>query len=528
MFRRDPSRRLGERLVKLRLISQSHYEQARQLADDKSAAALIEALERKQFITNYQAGKLRTEDFETLVLGDYRLTYQNAAGSFARVFRAESISSGRIVALKLLRSRHASSKKEVIQFFREARLVQAMDHKNIVPIFDIGSEGESHYFTMEFVEGGNLRDFLAVRKKLSPAEATRYVRDIAAGLAFAFNTGVTHRDLKLSNVLITTRGVAKLVDFGLAGQDLPGGGADQRAIEYATLEKATGVPHDDARSDLFFLGGIFYELLTGKPPWPYTRDRAERKQVSRYRDVPSLVEVDPDLPPRVVQIVDKLMAWDPRERYQSARDALADLEQALPELGGEEMGPDALGPLPGADDPEESPAPSGRPAPTILFVEPRSKRQELLKDYFQKRGFRPIFLTSTRKAVLRLESDPPDAVVFMAPRGTELPRLFSRVQGITQEVALVAVFVLPESKSDIAEELAETAICRVLTQPVILREMRRQLQLGMKEILSQSRLIKLPPIPEFAPEGRGTSEGNGQAERSGRGAKESISRETDE
>ena len=496
MFRRDPSRKLGERLVKLRLITISQLEQARELADDKSTEALIEALERQQFITNYQAGKLRADEFDALVLGDYRLTYQNAAGSFARVFRAESISSGKIVALKLLRNRHASSQKEVAQFFREARLVQALEHENIVPIYDLGSEGDSHYFTMEFVEGGNLRDFLSVRKKLSPEEATRYTRDVTAGLDFALQAGVTHRDLKLSNVLITTRGVAKLVDFGLAGQDTPGGGPDQRAVEYATLEKSTGVPNDDPRSDLFFLGGIYYELLSGTPPWPYTRSRDERKQVARYRDVPSLTTLDVEVPPRVVAIVEKLMAWDPRERYQSPGDALEDLERILPQLGK----PESLGPLPGADEAEEPPPTRGKPAPKVLFVEARKKRQDVLRDYFAKRGFRPRIEAEAPRAIRRLKSDePPDAVVFMGDAlGDQFADTFREVQGITSELALVAVFVLPESKSERAEGIEETTTCRILTQPLILREVRRQLQLGLKEVLSQSRLIKLPPIPEVS------------------------------
>ncbi|HEX6987563.1 MAG TPA: serine/threonine-protein kinase, partial [Planctomycetaceae bacterium] len=494
MFRRDPSRTLGERLVKMRLVTAAQLDEAKQAATDKSPEALIAALERKLFITPYQAGKLRANEFDALVLGDYRLTYQNASGSFARVFRAESLSNGRVVALKLLRSRHASDPKEVAQFFREARLVQKLRHKNIVPIYDLGSEGDNHYFTMEFVEGGNLRDFLAVRKKLSPAEATRYTLDVAEGLEFALANGVTHRDLKLSNVLITTSGVAKLVDFGLAGEDVPGGGADLRAVEYATLEKATGAPNDDPRSDLFFLGAIYYELLTGVPPWPYTRSRDERKQVTRYRDVTPVDRLDPDLPPRVVGIVEKLMAWMPSDRYQTPTEAVADLRAVLKELGD----PGSPGTLPGADEEDENgtPAAKDRPAPSVLFVENRPKPQDLLRDYFAKRGFRPMFLSDASRAVARIESDnAPDAVVFMGEVvGDDLFDLYPKVLGLTSELPVVAAFVLSKSQADRRRELEQTATCRVLTQPLILRDLRKQLQLGLKEVLSQSRLIKLPPI----------------------------------
>jgi len=495
IFRRDPTRSLGEKIVKLRLVTAGQLNQARELAADKTVASLIEAMERKQFLTPYQAGKLRANEFDALVLGDYRLTYQNASGSFARVFRAESLSNGRVVALKLLRSRHAANAKDVAQFFREAKLVKQLKHKNIVPIYDIGSEGESHYFTMEFVEGGNLRDFLAVRKKLSPSEATRYTLDVAEGLDFALQAGVTHRDLKLSNVLITTNGVAKLVDFGLAGEDTPGAGPDQRAVEYATLEKSTGVPNDDPRSDLFFLGGIYYELLTGVPPWPYTRSRDERKQVTRYRDVTPVDELDPTLPPKVVHVVEKLMTWDPDERYQTPSEVAADLSALMTELGE----PPKPGAWPGMDEQEEpEPAPSKeRPGPSVLIIESRPKRQDLLRDYLGKRGFRPMFLSDPSRAVKRLDANPPDAVVFMGEMlGDDLFEIFPRVQGITSEVALVAVFVLSEAQSARKKELDRTPTCRIIEQPLILRELRRQLQLGLKEVLSQSRLIKLPPIPE--------------------------------
>ncbi|MBA3316153.1 MAG: serine/threonine-protein kinase [Planctomycetota bacterium] len=495
IFRRDPSRTLGDRLLKLRLVSAGQLEQAREIAADKTAAALIDALERKQFLTPYQAGKLRADEFDALVLGDYRLTYQNASGSFARVFRAESLTTGRVVALKLLRARHAANTKEVAQFFREAKLVKALKHKNIVPIYDIGSEGESHYFTMEFVEGGNLRDFLAVRKKLSPAEASRYALDIAEGLDFALQSGVTHRDLKLSNALITTSGVAKLVDFGLAGEDVPGSSPDQRAVEYATLEKSTGVPNDDPRSDLFFLGGMYYELLTGVPPWPYTRSRDERKQVTRYRDVTPVDDLDPSLPPKVVGIVEKLMTWDPNRRYQTPAEVATDLTALMSELGE----PAKPGAWPGMDEEEEPEPPrtKERPGPSVLFVESRPKRQDLLRDYLGKKGFRPMFLSDPSRALSRLDADPPDAVVFMGELlGDELFEVYPKVQGITNEYALVAVFVLSEAQAARKKELERTPTCRIIEQPLILRELRRQIQLGLKEVLTQSRVIKLPPIPE--------------------------------
>src|SRR3954467_12586717 len=129
-------------------------------------AALLRAMESKHYLTSYQVSRFERGETDGLRLGDYKLLYRNASGSFARVFRACSISDGRMVGLKLLRKRWAEDPLVVTQFHREAELCKKLNHKNIVPIYEVGADGEFHYFTMEFVEGGNLRDFIKIRKKL--------------------------------------------------------------------------------------------------------------------------------------------------------------------------------------------------------------------------------------------------------------------------------------------------------------------------------------------------------------------------
>ena len=184
---------------------------------------------------------------------------------------------------------------------------------------------------MEFVEGRNLREFVRIRKKLDPLEATRLMISITDGLRYAFEHGLTHRDLKMSNVLVSSRGEAKLVDFGLASMDdtltdddladLP----NTRTVDYAALERATGVRKDDVRSDIYFLGCIYYNMLTGQPPLVETRDRVQRLSKQRFLDVVPIQKVDRSLPASVTVVVNKAMALDPERRYQSPVAMLADL-----------------------------------------------------------------------------------------------------------------------------------------------------------------------------------------------------------
>ena len=183
---------LGRLLVRLQLLTSHQVDDA--LAEIGTRHAdpedLIRILERRHLLTSYQTSQIRRDETDALILGGCKLLYRNASGSFARVYRAESIADGRMLGLKLLRQRWANDATTVSQFHREAELCKRLLHKNIVPIYDVGRQGNYHYFTMEFVEGGNLKDFINIRKKLAPEEALRYVLDMAEGLECALRQGI--------------------------------------------------------------------------------------------------------------------------------------------------------------------------------------------------------------------------------------------------------------------------------------------------------------------------------------------------
>ncbi len=431
---------LENALARLNLVDNVTLDACRhELGTKPTVDELIATLLRRNALTPYQAGRLKKGELDNLRLGPYKLLYRNAAGSFARVYRAASIYDGKIVGIKLLRQRWAADPRIVNLFRREGELGKRLKHPNIVPIYDVVSEGDQHYFTMEFVEGGNFRDFLKIRRKFSPLEATKYVADMAEGLQYALSQGFTHRDLKLTNVLLSSQGVAKLVDFGLAGNDQGLSTFEEevdRALEYAALECGSNAPDNDPRSDLYFLGAIYYELLTGKAPYEPTRDRQERKRFGRYKNIPPLRSIEPNVPAPVDEAVAKLMQINPHQRYQTPGQLLSDLRVILNDRkvaeatlsNSSNSGADPYDRLFPVDDTATSGvtsdtagedadrlfSPAIKPTtPTILCVENRPKHQDTLRDYFSRHGFRVLLLSDAQRALSRLNSTPPDALLLI-------------------------------------------------------------------------------------------------------------------
>ena len=450
-----------------------------------SIDALIDELEQRHYLTPYQATKLKKRETDGLRLGPYKLLYRNASGSFARVFRGCTVDDGKMVGIKVLRQRWAEDPRTVNLFRREGELGKRLKHKNVVPIYEVGSDGNQHYLSMEFVEGGNFRELLKSRGKFSVAEASKYVLDMAEGLEYALKLGLTHRDLKLTNVLLSSQGVAKLVDFGLAGQDASLSTMEEevdRAIEYATLERSTNAPDNDPRSDLYFLGAIFYELLSGVAPYPPTRSREDRKQPSRYRNIRPIRQVDPTVPPAVMAIIDQLMQINPNERYQSPTEVIRDL-QTIVETRTETVGTRAessAAPAPESD--EELPAQNGVKSalPTVLCVENRPQQQDSLREYFSKHGYRVLLLRDVLRAVGRIQTDPPQGLILMADslgEGDEASKAYEKVAACCRKAGTPIVLVLSKKHKEMKDRFANTSSTRVLAEKhVTLRTIRLSLE----------------------------------------------------
>ncbi|MEX0716783.1 MAG: protein kinase [Planctomycetaceae bacterium] len=504
---------LARRIVATRLAAPERVDEARARIGRKTGTPdqLLSTLLESGDLTSYQVARLKKGSTDGLVLGGCKLLYRNASGSFARVYRGASIADGRMLAVKVLRQRWADDKQTVALFRREAEIGRKLKHPNIVPIYDVGSEGEFHYFTMEFVEGGNLRDFINVRGKLAPLEATRYVRDMAEALEYALGQGVTHRDLKMTNVLMSSGGVASLIDFGLAGDEKVlgriAGKEMQRALEYVTLEYGTGAPQDDPRSDLYFLGAIYYQLVSGQPAYPSTKIREERMQISRYRNIPPIRSVTPELPGCVVDIVSRLMQIDPQRRYQTPAHALMDLRAAIAQLetGGHAAfaapAPPAFdaAPVADADPPSDSPTVrAGDPnLPTVMCIEDRIKQQDMLRDYLSRHGFRVLVVGDVQRGLARLKTSPPDCIVMMGGSlGDGIVAAFGKAVRDGESNGTAAIAVLAEEQTGLRQLLPAGDIARVLVQPIKLRDLRREIHLVMQT--RRKRAVGPETEPDFA------------------------------
>jgi len=389
----------------------------------------VQLLLRRELMTNFQLERLLRGEKGGYFYGDYKVLYLVAGGSFARVYRAVHKDSGKVVALKVLRRRHSMDAAQTDQFYREGMMGVSLRHPNIVPIFEAVSKGSSHYLVMEFVEGGNLRDFVKVRRKFSPAEATKIAIDIAAGLDYAYQRGISHRDLKLTNVLLSSRGQAKLVDFGLAGADekladesLGGEGINARTIDYAGLERATGVRKDDARSDIYFIGCIYYHMLSGQAPLQETRDRIQRLSKSRFTSVIPIHQACPGVPRVVAAVVSRAMNLEAEKRYQTPGQMHADLRQAADRLAAGEVDAytgqdDAAAGEPQQLTPEEQSRRQREAARYLpdsqrrawLVIESSSQLQDLFRDALKRYGYRVLVISDPQRALARVE-DPNNTI----------------------------------------------------------------------------------------------------------------------
>ena len=264
----------------------------------------------------------------------YLILRKLGAGGMADVYLAEDEELGRNVALKMLNDRHARDDQFVERFRREAQNAAGLNHPNIVSIFDRGQGEDTYYIAMEYLKGRSLKELL-VRNGPTPIPiAIDYARQILSALAFAHRNGIVHRDIKPHNIVVGGDGRLKVTDFGIArsgASQMTEAGSIVGTAQYLSPEQARGAPVDP-RSDLYSLGIVLYEMLTGQVP--FTGDapvEIAMKHLTAIPEPPS--KLRPDVPHDLDAIVMRALAKDPDQRYASAEEMDADLGRIARGLG---------------------------------------------------------------------------------------------------------------------------------------------------------------------------------------------------
>jgi serine/threonine protein kinase len=454
--------------------------------DDRTGPpeAMARYMERKGLITPLQTSRLLKGEVDGYVLGGYRLLYKIASGSFGRVYRGSDPATGQTVAIKVLRKKWTEDKRRVELFEREGRLGLSITHPNIVQILAVSRDNNTgqYFIVMEFVEGGNLRDILSIRKKLELDEALRIMEECASGLAYASSRGLTHRDIKPTNILISTDKSAKLVDFGLAEMSagpaamssIAPGKKDHkddaevdRTVDYAGLERVTGLKKGDPRSDIFFLGTVFFEMLTGHAVLPPSKDRNASMLRQRFEVDEDVRRLGPEygLPASVTALAAKMCAFDPNQRFQSPGQMLEVVKAIRAEIsGGASLVHHASGPL------------------TIFVVESNAKLQDVFREKFKKLGFRVLMSIDPAQAVRRYQQQPYHAALFdIGSIGREGTDAFERLQREAQITGLdlTAIAIFNEDEAGWAHQLKPKQGGHIFVRPVTMKKLSTTLREGL-------------------------------------------------
>jgi serine/threonine protein kinase len=357
-------------------------------ASPAAPRALADALVRDGLLTRFQVEQLLLGKWRNFVLsGKYRVLGPLGAGGMGAVFLCEHVVMRRRVAVKVLPGARAGDPAHVERFHREARAAARLRHPNIVLAHDVDRDGNVHFLVMEYVDGNTFHRIIKARGPMSPLRAAHYVRQAALGLQHAHEAGLVHRDVKPSNLLLDRSGTVKVLDLGLARffSDEPDdlsrrhGDSPVGTMDYMAPEQAVNSHAVDIRADVYGLGATFYYLLAGHGPFR-GGTAAEKMLWHQLRKPQPIREARPDVPEGLADIIDRMMAKAPEDRYQTpgeVAEALAPWAQTpIPPPPPEEMPPPSLA-GPGSSHGEGAPHLADALSPQPLTPTPVSTREGL-------------------------------------------------------------------------------------------------------------------------------------------------------
>lgn len=289
-------------------------------------------------------------DLTGSTLGTYRLLEKIGQGGMATIYKAYQPAMDRLVAVKVLRSQQVQDPRVVERFANEARIITRLEHRNIVPVYDFGQEGDALYLVMRYLRGGTVGDLMK-HSQLGLADTANLMVDVCAALDHAHSLNIVHRDIKPNNIIVDAEGHAYLTDFGLAkvlgeSLELTLSGTAIGTPAYMAPEQVEGVGISP-QTDIYALGVMLYEILTGVAPFESDSPMAvAMMHLHGPQRLPR--EINPAIPAAAELVIKRAMAQDPRERYQNAGELADDLVQAAKSADGDFKS--GAGILPGSQD----------------------------------------------------------------------------------------------------------------------------------------------------------------------------------
>lgn len=265
-----------------------------------------------------------------VIKGRYKLIDELGRGSFATVYIARDTKNNRIYAVKIMHFEFADDGELLARFQREAHILSQLSDPHIVRIFDYGDDSDLHHIVMDYIDGQNLKYHTLTHGPMEPLRALDYARQISEGLDTAYRHGVVHRDIKPQNIVINSKDVVKITDFGLARSretvTLTQSNVFMGTAYYIPPEQAESGRSADTRSDLYSVAAVLFEMLTGNPP--FEGETAVDIVVKHMNEkVPSICRLRPDLPRELDLFMQKAMAKSPADRYSTPREFINALEQ---------------------------------------------------------------------------------------------------------------------------------------------------------------------------------------------------------
>ena len=265
-----------------------------------------------------------------MIVGDrYEILEKVGVGGMAEVFKGRDHKLNRFVAVKVLKEEFRENGGFIKKFKEEAQAAAALAHPNIVNVYDVGDERGIYYIVMELVEGITLKNYIERKGRLTIKEATSIAIQVSAGLEVAHNNQIVHRDIKPQNIIISREGKVKVTDFGIAKATTSQTTTSTAmgSVHYASPEQARG-GYVDHRSDIYSLGVVLYEMVTGRVP--FDGDTAVTVAVKHLQEqMVAPTTYNSEVPYSLEQIIRKCMEKSPDRRYQDIGDLLADLKQSL-------------------------------------------------------------------------------------------------------------------------------------------------------------------------------------------------------